>query len=97
LDLNLLRSLDILLSTANVSKAAVELNVGQSTLSAQLARLRTTFDDDLLVPSESGRGLALTPRAVALQHELRTLVSRIDSLVAGAEPEAPTQYSRPRA
>lgn len=85
LDLNLLRSLDALFATANVSKAAAQLKVGQSTLSAQLARLRIIFNDDLLVPSESGRGLALTPRSMQLQAQIRDLMSRIESVVIGSE------------
>jgi len=84
LDLNLLRSLDILLATANVSKAAEQLKIGQSTLSAQLARMRVMFNDDLLVPSESGRGLALTPRSLQLQEQVRDVISRIENVLAGA-------------
>jgi len=88
LDLNLLRSLDVLLTTANVSKAATKLKISQSTLSAQLARLRGYFNDDLLVPSESGRGLALTPRSTELHGQIRDLIAQIQRVMLGSNADA---------
>ena len=95
LDLNLLRSLDVLFATSNVSKAAVQLRIAQSTLSAQLARLRQIFGDDLLVPSESGRGLALTPRSVELKVPVRELMAQIDGIVSGSAERAGTATTKP--
>ncbi|HCC5803245.1 TPA: LysR family transcriptional regulator, partial [Klebsiella pneumoniae] len=40
LDLNLLRTLDVLLSENNVTRAARRLNLSQPSVSIQLARLR---------------------------------------------------------
>jgi DNA-binding transcriptional LysR family regulator len=80
-DLPLLVSLVALLEESNVTHAAERLHVSQPALSAQLARLRSLFDDPLLVPSESGRGMIPTARAAALkiplQQALRHLVDTI--------------------
>jgi DNA-binding transcriptional LysR family regulator len=70
-DLPLLVSLDALLRENNVTRAAERLHVSQPALSAQLARLRELFDDPLLVPSESGRGMVPTARALALKAPLQ--------------------------
>lgn len=75
MNLNLLVSLDALLSERNVTRAAKRLGVTQSAMSHSLRRLRDMFDDQLLV---SGRGgMTLTPRAerlaAPLHEELRDL------------------------
>jgi DNA-binding transcriptional LysR family regulator len=51
IDLNLLVSLDALLAESNVTRASARLNLTQSAVSAQLARLRHLFDDALLIPA----------------------------------------------
>ena len=50
LDLNLLRTLNVLLSENNVTRAAQRLNLSQPSVSVQLARLREIFADPLLLP-----------------------------------------------
>jgi DNA-binding transcriptional LysR family regulator len=70
LDLNLLLALDALLSERNVTRAAKRLNLSQPALSAQLARLRTHFGDQLFTPTSRG----VLPTAAA--EELRTPVRR---------------------
>ena len=65
LDLNLLVTLDALLETSSVTRAAARLGVGQPATSHALGKLRDLFGDPLLV--RAGRGMALTPRARALQ------------------------------
>lgn len=65
LDLNLVVALDALLNARSVSRAAERLHLSQPALSAALARLRTYFGDDLLVPL--GRTMILTPLAEDLQ------------------------------
>jgi DNA-binding transcriptional LysR family regulator len=69
LDLNLLRTLDAVLSERSVVRAAERLNVTPSAVSNALARLRHEFDDPLVV--RNGRGIVPTPRALALGSELR--------------------------
>jgi DNA-binding transcriptional LysR family regulator len=66
-DLPLLISLDVLLEELNVTRAARRLSVSQPALSAQLGRLRELFKDPLLIPSEAGRGMTPTPRALELR------------------------------
>src|SRR3546814_9348538 len=86
IDLNLLSSLDILLDELNVTRAAARLNISQPALSAQLQRLRKMFGNPLLLPSETGRGMVATARALALQAELRELLKGVETLVR-REPE----------
>ena len=70
-DLNLLVTLDVLLTEGSVARAARRLRLSPSAMSRALARLRATTGDPLLV--RAGRGLVPTPRAV----ELRERVGRI--------------------
>lgn len=70
-DLPLLLSLNVLLEACNVRRAAACLHVSQPALSAQLSRLRQLFGDPLLVPAESGRGLARSPFALTLHRRQR--------------------------
>jgi DNA-binding transcriptional LysR family regulator len=75
LDLNLLSSLDALLSESNVTRAALRLGVTQPTMSRALQRLREQLGDELLV--RSGRGLVRTARGdrihLALGHGMQSL------------------------
>src|SRR5699024_3089631 len=61
LDLNLIVSLDALLTERNVTRAAESLRLSQPALSASLAKLRRHFNDPLLV--RNGNSSALTPLA----------------------------------
>lgn len=70
-DLNLLVTLDVLLSEGSVARSAKRLRLSPSAMSRALARLRKTVGDPLLV--RAGRGLVPTPRAI----ELRETVGRI--------------------
>jgi DNA-binding transcriptional LysR family regulator len=71
-DLNLLATLDVLLAEGNVARAAERLRLSPSAMSRQLARLRRTTGDPLLV--RAGRGLVPTPRALELRDRVGTLV-----------------------
>jgi DNA-binding transcriptional LysR family regulator len=64
LDLNLLRTLQALLDTRNVTRAGERLHLSQPATSAALAKLRRHFDDELLV--RVGRDMQLTPLAQTL-------------------------------
>lgn len=71
-DLNLLVTLDVLLSEGNVGRAAERLELSPSAMSRQLARLREATGDPLLV--RAGRGLVPTPRALELRERVGQLV-----------------------
>lgn len=71
-DLNLLITLDALLTEGSVAGAARRLRLSPSAMSRALARLRQTTGDPLLV--RAGRGLVPTPRALALRDDVHALV-----------------------
>jgi DNA-binding transcriptional LysR family regulator len=79
LDLNLLVALEALLAERNVTAAARKVFISQSAMSGALARLRTYFQDELLVPL--GRKLVLTAAAEDLAGSLRQLMLQIESTV----------------
>lgn len=78
-NLNLLVPLAALLQTRNVTKAGQQLNLGQSSMSAILARLRSTLDDPLLV--KSGRELVLTPYAESLVDPLQQILREVERVM----------------
>lgn len=80
LDLDLLVALDALLDTGSVSAAAAKLHRSQPAVSRMLGRLRDCFDDPLFVPH--GRGLAPTPRALALRGPLKLSLSEVQQLLS---------------
>lgn len=71
-DLNLLHTLDVLLSEGSVRQAARRLRLSPSAMSRALARLRSVTGDELLV--RAGRGLVPTPRAMEMREKVRLLV-----------------------
>ena len=75
-DLNLLPVLHALLTHRNVSRAARDLGMSQSAVSAALARLRRSLGDEILV--QVGRRMEATDRA-------RDLVERVEAAVVAAE------------
>ena len=103
--MNLLAALDALLAEGSVTGAARRLGLSASAMSRTLARLRSATGDPLLV--RAGRGLAPTPRALALRDRVHDLtrdvravltpdVSRLDSPRShGPLPFAPTKGSSP--
>lgn len=68
LDLNLLPILEALLQEESVTKAAKRVGLSTSAMSHALSRLRDQVRDPLLV--RAGRGMVLTPRALALKPEV---------------------------
>src|SRR5258707_13756782 len=68
IDLNLLVTLDALISERSVSRAANRLGLTQAAVSHALRRLRDLFGDDLLM--RSAGGLDLTARAIQLAEKL---------------------------
>jgi DNA-binding transcriptional LysR family regulator len=71
-DLNLLVTLDVLLTEVSVARAAQRLRLSPSAMSRALARLRETTGDPLLV--RAGRRLVPTPRALELREQVSQLV-----------------------
>jgi DNA-binding transcriptional LysR family regulator len=82
-DLNLLVTLDVLLSEGSVARAAQRLRLSPSAMSRALARLRATTGDPLLV--RAGRGLVPTPRALELRERVSQLVRDAEAVLRPAE------------
>ncbi|RAI44836.1 LysR family transcriptional regulator [Rhodoplanes roseus] len=82
-DLNLLVTLDVLLTEGSVARAARKLRLSPSAMSRALARLRETTGDPLLV--RAGRGLVPTPRAIALRDRVGPLVEEAEAVLRPAE------------
>ncbi|MFF7941495.1 LysR family transcriptional regulator [Nocardia gamkensis] len=76
-DLNLLVAFDALMAERNVTRAAERMAVGQSAMSASLARLRKLFDDPLLV--RDGRMFVPTPVAESLTGPIRQALSIMEA------------------
>lgn len=72
IDLNQLRTLEVLLDECSVTRTARRLNTSSATISRALARIREDFGDEILVPS--GRGLAPTQRAIDLLPLVRDIL-----------------------
>jgi DNA-binding transcriptional LysR family regulator len=82
-DLNLLYTLDVLLSEGSVTRAARKLRLSPSAMSRALARLRSVTGDRLLV--QAGRTLVPTPRAVEMREKVRDLVQDARALLRPAD------------
>jgi DNA-binding transcriptional LysR family regulator len=82
-DLNLLITLDVLLTEGSVARAAERLRLSPSAMSRALARLRATTGDPLLV--RAGRGLVPTPRALELRGRVGQLVQDGEAVLRPAE------------
>ena len=91
IDLNLLRTLGVLLETQSVTQTAQRLGVTQPTVSAALARLREAFGDELFV--RQSNGLLPTDRARAMAPGLKDWLLQTDQLLIG-EPFEPSTTDR---
>jgi DNA-binding transcriptional LysR family regulator len=88
-DLNLLRTLDVLLREGSVAAAARKLELSPSAMSRTLARLRDVTGDQLLV--RAGRGLVPTARAEDMREQVRKVVEESEILL---RPSAGLNLSR---
>ncbi|KQQ96908.1 LysR family transcriptional regulator [Massilia sp. Leaf139] len=75
LDLNLLPVFETLVRVRNVSRAAEELDMSQSTVSHALKRLRAFFGDPLFL--KTGAGMQPTPRALELLAPVRAVMETV--------------------
>src|SRR3954464_15029850 len=82
-DLNLLITLDVLLTEGSVAHAAKRLGLSPSAMSRALARLREATGDPLLV--RAGRGLVPTPRALELGGRIGGLVRDAEAVLSPGE------------
>jgi DNA-binding transcriptional LysR family regulator len=73
-DMNLLIALDALLDEGSVVGAARRMHLSPAAMSRTLTRIREALGDPVLV--RAGRGLVPTPRALALQAQVRSLVEQ---------------------
>jgi len=91
-DLNLLLTLDAVLTEGSVARAAQRLHLSPSAMSRALARLRKTTGDPLLV--RAGRGLVPTPRALELRAQVSQLVHDATAVLRPAKQLDLTQLVR---
>jgi DNA-binding transcriptional LysR family regulator len=92
LDLNLLVSLDALLTERSVTRAAERLHLSQPALSASLARLRVHFGDQIL--ARRGNTYELTPFAVRLTEHTTTALEAARRVFESQATWTPTQSTR---
>lgn len=91
-DLALLVSLDALLQEASVTNAARRVGLSTPAMSHALARIRQRLGDPILV--RSGRGMLLTPRAVALKPRVHHVVTEAEHALEPDKPFVPREISR---
>ncbi|MEM5383746.1 LysR family transcriptional regulator [Paraburkholderia phymatum] len=89
LDLNLLVTLDALLSEHNVTRAAERLNFSQPSVSVHLAKLRDIFGDPLLLPGP--RGMRPTARADELREPLREALEALNRVMSSPKTFDPAE------
>lgn len=79
LDLNLLKTLNLLLELQSVSKTADKLNLSQPSVSVQLAKLREAFNDPLLI--NDAKSMRLTALAMQIQEPLATALLNLENAI----------------
>jgi DNA-binding transcriptional LysR family regulator len=91
-DLNLLLALRALLEEANVTRAGSRIQMGQSSMSSALSKLRIMFGDELLV--RVGRDYELTPLARLLRPQVQSTLPLIERALGSGEPFDPSTCHR---
>lgn len=92
IDLNLLVVLDVLLREKSVGRAADQLHLTSSAISHALKRLRTLFDNELLV--REGRHMVPTSMGQSLADALPPLLSQMEQILAAPAPFDPSTSKR---
>ena len=80
IDLNLLLSLEALISLQSVTAAAKKMHVSQPSMSGSLSRLRAHFGDPLL--NKTGRRMTLSPLGEMLKEPVREALEKIDQTIS---------------
>lgn len=93
IDLNLLRTFQVVAEERSVTKAAERLSLSQPAVSNGLRRLRNALEDQLLV--RGAGGLHLTPRGEQLSLHLGEVMTRIDAALTGGPDVDPTRIAEP--
>lgn len=91
-DLGLLVSLDALLQEGSVTGAARRVGLSTPAMSHALARIRERLSDPILV--RSGRGMLLTPRALALKPQVHSVVTEARRTLEPERPFVASELSR---
>ena len=84
IDIDLLLTLDALLTDQNITHAAIRLGISQPAMSARLARLRHLFGEPLFIPSPHGRGVLPTPGAEMLRPRVALALRSLAALLEPA-------------
>ena len=92
LDLNLLKVLDALLDTLNVTQAALRIGLSPSATSHALQRLRSSLDDPLFVRTSAG--LQPTPYALGVAARVKEALRLVDSCLQAPAAFDPATTSR---
>ena len=82
-DINQLRYMVLLVEEHSVSRAAARAGISQPAMSAALRRMRSSFDDPVLV--RSGHAMVATPRAQEMVAAAQPLLRSLQDLVRPAE------------
>ena len=91
-DLGLLVHLDALLQEGSVTRAARRMGLSTPAMSHALARIRDRLGDAILV--RSGRGMLLTPRALALKPQVHEAVERARAVLEPERSFVPAELDR---
>jgi DNA-binding transcriptional LysR family regulator len=91
-DTNLIIALRALLVHQNVTRAARDVGLTQSSMSHALSRLRAHFGDPLLIPA--GRKLKLTERGQALVAPVAVATAELERVFARRDPFDPRSSRR---
>jgi DNA-binding transcriptional LysR family regulator len=89
IDIELLVTLEALLTACNVTHVARQLHLSQPTVSVRLGKLRNLFADPLLTPGV--RGMRPTTRGLALLAPLRKALSGVERMLSAETPFDPAR------